>query len=88
MKHIRVTAGSLAAVLSVLAGSLPAWGEDLTFFTHVISNTAIGAFADQFESSAPAAGNEPEAEAQGTATSITVDSDTTLPEVDITRDEN
>ncbi len=48
---------------------------------------AIGAFADQFQPSS-FDGSEPEAEAQGEAHSATVDSDVTLPEEDITRDED
>jgi len=49
---------------------------------------AVQAFADQFASSAAPAGDEPEAEAQAAAHSELVDSDVTLPEEDITRDED
>jgi F-type H+-transporting ATPase subunit alpha len=48
---------------------------------------AIKEFADQFEASS-IEGSEPEAEAQGAAHAKVVDSDTTLPEEDITRDED
>ena len=48
---------------------------------------AIKEFSDQFEGSS-SEGSEPEAEAQGAAHAKVVDSDTTLPEEDITRDED
>ncbi|MDG1411667.1 MAG: F0F1 ATP synthase subunit alpha [Acidimicrobiales bacterium] len=48
---------------------------------------AIKEFSDQFEGSSNE-GSEPEAEAQGAAHAKVVDSDTTLPEEDITRDED
>ncbi len=48
---------------------------------------AVKAFAEQFEPTV-VEGHEPEAEAQGEARATTVDSDTTLPEEDITRDED
>ena len=48
---------------------------------------AIKAFADQFQTS-DGSGPEPDAEEQGEAHSEMVDSDTTLPEEDITRDED
>lgn len=48
----------------------------------------IQAFADQFVPSVAAAGEEPAAEEQGESSSEIVDSDTTLPEEDITRDED
>ena len=49
---------------------------------------AVQAFADQFSSSAASDGDEPEAEAQPAAQAALVDSDVTLPEEDITRDED
>ena len=48
---------------------------------------AIQAFADQFEPTVTEI-HEPDAEAQGAAHGTTVDSDVTLPEEDITRDED
>ena len=48
---------------------------------------AIKAFADQFQTS-DGSGSEPDAEEQGAAHTEMVDSDTTLPEEDITRDED
>ena len=45
------------------------------------------AFAEQFQTS-DGSGAEPDAEAQGDAQAELVDSDTTLPEEDITRDED
>jgi F-type H+-transporting ATPase subunit alpha len=47
----------------------------------------IKAFAEQFQTS-DGSGAEPDAEAQGDAQAELVDSDTTLPEEDITRDED
>ncbi|KAG1647573.1 ATP synthase subunit alpha [Nymphon striatum] len=47
----------------------------------------VSAFVAQFESSAPAAGDAPEAEAQAAARTGMVDSDVTLPETDIARPE-
>ena len=49
---------------------------------------AVKAFAEQFEPTAGVDGDEPEPEAQGEARTKTVDSDVTLPEEDITRDED
>jgi len=49
---------------------------------------AIAEFAAQFESSSSGAGDEPDPESQGQAQTEIVDSDTTLPEEDITRDED
>ena len=49
-------------------------------------NTRIAAFADQFKPTQDVPGVEPEAEEQGTAQTSLVDSDTILPEEDITRD--
>ena len=46
---------------------------------------AIGAFADDFVGTAGAAADEPEAEAQGEATTAMVDAPNTLPEEDISR---
>ena len=46
---------------------------------------AIAAFADQFVPSGGSAVGEPDAEAQGDATSTTVDDTRTLPEEDISR---
>ena len=48
---------------------------------------AVQAFADQFQPSVHEV-HEPDAEAQGEAHAIMVDSDTTLPEQEITRDED
>ena len=48
----------------------------------------VQAFADQFTPSIAPDGEEPEAQAQGAAHAELVDSDTTLPEEDITRDED
>ena len=50
-------------------------------------DSIIGTFAAQFESSEPVAGDEPEAASQADAATAVVDSDTTLPEVDIARPE-
>ncbi|WP_419919736.1 F0F1 ATP synthase subunit alpha [Candidatus Poriferisocius sp.] len=49
--------------------------------------TAVGAFASQFESSVQPEGDEPDAETQAEATSGVVDADYTLPETDIQRPE-
>jgi len=46
----------------------------------------VSAFAAQFESSEPVAGDAPEAEAQAAAATGMVDSDVTLPETDIARE--
>jgi len=46
----------------------------------------IASFGAQFRPTGGAAGSEPDAEAQGAANAATVDSSTTLPEQDITRD--
>jgi len=46
----------------------------------------VSAFAGQFESSAAAGGDAPEAEAQAAAQTGMVDSDVTLPETDIARE--
>jgi len=46
----------------------------------------VSAFAGQFESSAPAGGDAPEAQAQADAATGMVDSDVTLPETDIARE--
>ena len=48
-------------------------------------DSIIGAFVAQFESSAPVAGDAPDAEAQAAAATGMVDSDVTLPETDIAR---
>jgi len=45
----------------------------------------VAAFAAQFESSAPVAGDAPDAQAQAAASTGMVDSDVTLPETDIAR---
>ena len=50
-------------------------------------DSIIGTFAAQFESSEPVAGDEPEAASQADAATAVIDSDTTLPEVDIARPE-
>ncbi len=47
----------------------------------------VAAFAEQFTPSVPGVGTEPESTAQGKAQATTVDTDTTLPEEDITRAE-
>ena len=48
----------------------------------------VQAFTDQFEGSEVEGGDEPDAEAQGSARGKMVNADTTLPEEDITRDED
>ena len=62
------------------ASSCPAASED--------DPTGAGADASHPHAGAAPAGDEPEAEAQAAAHSELVDSDVTLPEEDITRDED
>ncbi len=52
-----------------------------------VLQTAVAAFAEQFEASIAPAGEEPEAEAQGDAQADVIDADHTLPEIDIQRSE-